>query len=373
MKRRRLWLIVLLAVYLTAVWASVAIGESTHPLAVSVESLKQNLDKPGVIIVDIRPAEDYQAGHIAGAINIEVDKLQTKSNAILHPVSKVEEILGSSGIDGSKELVLYGEGKEKAFLALWMLDHLGTSNVRVLDGGIEAWKAANGKMTSDARALPATTFRANPDPARYATTQQVLDSTKDPNVQIVDVRTPDEFKGEDIRSLRGGHIPGAINIPYEENFQGEGTVLKPLDELEKLYAAKLDKSKNIVVYCQTGTRSTNTYFILRELGYNVRNYDASWIEWGSNFSLPIENATYYNFAKVNKTLKELSAPAAGSSAPSPEAGKAEPIAQESGTTRTSGVGPYILAFIALAVAVAALLRRPISEVKMPRTSSAKVS
>ncbi|MDI6716364.1 MAG: sulfurtransferase, partial [Actinomycetota bacterium] len=329
--------------------------------AISVADLKQNLTNPNIIIIDVREAEDYQAGHIPGAINIDVTKLQTKSNAILKPIPKVEEILGSSGIDSSKELVLYGKEREIAFLGFWMFDYLGVPKVRILDGGIEAWKAADGRISTEAKTLPAATFRANPNASRYATVQQVLSSLKDPNVQIVDARTPDEYIGEDIRSLRGGHIPGAINIPYEENFQGEGTTLKPFDELQKLYASKLDKNKSIIVYCQTGTRSTNTYFILRELGYNVRNFDASWIQWGSNLSLPAENETFYNFAKLNKTLKELTEGGSAPTSKTEPASKTEQSPQESGSTGSAGAGPYILALIALAIGVVALLRRPKSK------------
>ncbi len=355
--KKLLWLFVLLTVCLSIAWASIAVGASAHPLAVSVADLKKNLNSSDIIIVDVRKADAYKEGHVPGAINVDVNTLQSKSNAILKPVSKVEEILGSNGIDGSKELVFYGEGREIAYLAFWMLDYLGAPNVRVLDGGIEAWKDDGGKLSTEEKKLPATMFKANPDPSRYATMQQVQASLNDPNVQIVDVRTPDEYSGEDIRSLRGGHIPGAINIPYESNFQGESTLLKPLDELDKLYASKLDKNKTIIVHCQTGTRSANTYYILRELGYKVRNYDASWIQWGSNLSLPVQNETFYNFAKLNKSLKDLGEFAAGGAAPG-KAGKATTAAQENAkASGGSGAGPYIVALIALVVAIAALVRK----------------
>lgn len=357
MKGKKFWLAVLLALCVAALWVPAAAAEETHPLAVDVAWLQQNLDK--VIVVDVRPEAAYKEGHIPGAINIDVNTLQTKPNSILLPVAKVAKILGDKGIDGSKRVVLYGEGHEIAFLEFWMLDYIGVPDVKVLDGGIEAWKAAGGKVTQDVTTLPATTFTPKPDSFKYATVQEVLAATRDPNVQILDVRTPGEFNGTDVRALRGGHIPGAINIPYEENFQEKSTVMKPLSELEKMYAAKLDKNKTIIVYCQTGTRSTNTYLVLKELGYKVRNFDASWAVWGNDTSLPVEGVTYYNFVAVNKALKDVDAlmkASAGGEAAKPAAPGGEQKAAGG-----SSAGPYLVAVIALAVAFAALLRKAPSE------------
>lgn len=359
MKGKKVWLTVLLALCLAALWVPAAAAEETHPLTVDVAWLQQNLDK--VVVVDVRPEAAYKEGHIPGAINIDVNSLQSKPNSILLPVSKVEKTLGDKGIDGSKRVVLYGEGREIAFLEFWMLDYLGVPDVKVLDGGIEAWKAAGGNLTQDATTLPATTFKAKPDSFKYVTVQEVLAAIRDPNVQILDVRTPGEYAGTDVRSLRGGHIPGAINIPYEENFQENSTVMKPLSELEKMYAAKLDKNKTIIVYCQTGTRSTNTYLVLRELGYKVRNFDASWAVWGSNTNLPVEGETYYNFVPVNKALKdveELKKAASGGEAATPAA---TAPAGEQKAAGGSSAGPYLVALVALAVAFAALLRRAPAE------------
>lgn len=330
-----------------------AAAEGTHTLAVDTAWLQQNLENPDVIVVDVRPEAAYNEGHIPGAINVDVNSLQSKPNSILLSVSKAEEILGGKGIDGSKHLVLYGEGREIAFLEFWMLDYLGVPKVSVLDGGIEAWQAAGGRLTQEARTLPAATFKAKPDAFKYARVEEVLAGLNDPNVQVLDVRTPGEYKGTDVRALRGGHIPGAINMPYEENFQKDSTVLKPLDELAQMYA-KLDKNKTFIVYCQTGTRSTNTYLVLRELGFKVRNFDASWTVWGSNTALPAEDVTYYNFVPVNQALKQVGQLATGAA---PAAGAAQPGAAAEKPAGTSNAGPYFLAAVALAVAFASLLRR----------------
>jgi len=179
---------------------------------------------------------------------------------------------------------------------------MGMEAIHVLDGGIEQW---DGKLTTSETRLPPSVFRAKIRPNRYATTSYVKGALKKHRVVLLDVRTTGEYKGTDVRSLRGGHIPGAININFEENYQGGSSRLKPREELEKLYGA-LDKNKEIIVYCQTGTRAANTYFVLKTLGFlNVRAYDASWVVWGTRLDLPAEDVSYFNFVSVLKAIKNL--------------------------------------------------------------------
>lgn len=353
---RKSWLIALAVLFLLGLGAGAG-AETTHPLMVDVAWLQQNVNNPDVIVVDVRPEDAYKKGHIPGAVSIDVNLLQSKPNSLILAPDKAADVLGKKGIDGSKRVVLYGEGKEIAFLEFWMLDYLGVPDVKVLDGGIEAWEKAGGQLSQEERTLPATTFKPNPDKSKIVSVDDVLAALKDPKVQILDVRTPGEFKGTDVRALRGGHIPGAINIPYEDNFQENSTVLKPLSELEKMYAGKLDKAKTIIVYCQTGTRSTNTYLVLKELGYKVRNFDASWVVWGSRVDLPAENVTWYNFVPVNNAIKDVNKlkeqVAAAPAAPAAQGGAAEQAPRTGG----SSAGPYLVAIVALAVAFAALLRK----------------
>jgi len=255
-----------------------------------------------IILVDVRNKDAYDGGHIAGAVNLPVDDLQSKPDAILYPVHQCEKILGERGLDINKEVVLYGAGKELAYLAFWMLDYLGMRNVHVLDGGIEQWK---GQISTLETKLPPAVFVAKPDPTKYATTSYVKNTLKKPHIILLDVRSSAEYRGTDVRSLRGGHIPDAINMNFEENFQNGSTRLKPMDELVKLYGA-LNRKKEIIVYCQTGTRAANTYFVLKALGFpKVRDYDASWIEWGSNLGLPADDVSYFNFVSVMKAIKKL--------------------------------------------------------------------
>ena len=174
--------------------------------------------------------------------------------------------------------------------------------LHVLNGGIEGWK---GGLSTVEQKLPATVFMAKPDHGKYATTSYVKNNLKNPNVIMLDVRTPAEYKGSDVRSLRGGHIPGAVNMNFEENYIDGTTELKPLSELAMRYS-KLDRKKEIITYCQTGTRAANTYFVLKALGFpRVRNYDASWVVWGTKLDLPVDDVSYFNFVPMIRKLKSL--------------------------------------------------------------------
>ncbi|MDA8240779.1 MAG: sulfurtransferase [Nitrospiraceae bacterium] len=255
-----------------------------------------------VTVVDVRDRDAYLKGHVPGAVNIPVNDLQSKPDAILLPVRQLEKILGEKGLDINTEVVLYGAGREIAYLEFWMLDYVGMDKLHVLDGGIEQWK---GDLSTAETKLASAVFKAKPRPNLYASTSGVKNALRKPHIILLDVRTTGEYKGTDVRSLRGGHIPGATNIDFEENYQDGSTKLKSMDELAKLYG-KLDKKKEVIVYCQTGTRAANTFFVLKELGFpKVRNYDASWIEWGSNSSLPADDVSYVNFVSVMKAIKKL--------------------------------------------------------------------
>jgi len=279
--------------------STTAYGVSSQ-LLVEAEWIDQHSGK--IMLVDVRNKDAYDEGHIAGAVNLPVDDLQSKPDAILYPVHQCEKILGEKGLDINKEVVLYGAGKELAYLAFWMLDYLGMRNVHVLDGGIEQWK---GQISTLETKLSPAVFVAKPDPTKYATTSYVKNTLKKPHISLLDVRSSAEYRATDVRSMRGGHIPDAINMNFEENFQNGSTRLKPMDELAKLYGA-LDRKKEIIVYCQTGTRAANTYFVLKALGFpKVRNYDASWIEWGSNLGLPADDVSYFNFVSVMTAIKKL--------------------------------------------------------------------
>lgn len=293
---------------------------------VDTEYVAKQKDKPGVVLLDTRAEKAYTEGHIPGAVNLGgkgAAVVLRDVDARIWPVKKLETILGGAGISRENEIIVYGnKGDTNMSVPFWILEYLGAEKVRAYWGGIEDWKAAKQPVTAEERKLPATKFVAKAREDRYASTEYVKKNLKGPNVQLLDARTPKEFSGDEIRALRGGHIPGAIPLPYEQNWADpetlkklaakqvttrDGMAPKGTQALRELYKG-LDPKKEVVAYCQTGTRSTLTYLVLRSLGFEkVRNYDDSWIVWGSRLDLPVENVSYYDFVKVNAALRELEA------------------------------------------------------------------
>jgi thiosulfate/3-mercaptopyruvate sulfurtransferase len=275
----------------------------------------------GAIIWDVRSGNDYLRGHIPGAVNIDNigHVLRDGNSEDYIPVADIERILGEAGIDPAREIVLYdAKASPTAYFGYVTLRWLGAAHAYVYHGGIDDWKAAGKPLATDMVKLPPIAFNAKLNPAVLISTQEVVARLGNPQVQIVDARTAREYRGEDIRALRGGHIPGAINVPYESNWidpdtprklarrmvsDKAGMSLKPEAELAQLYA-RLDPDKETIVYCQSG--SSETAGVLEQLGFrNVRVYDSSWLGYGNTFSAPVENATYFNVTRVNRMIDEL--------------------------------------------------------------------
>ena len=170
--------------------------------------------------------------------------------------------------------------------------------------------------------LAAVALKLTANPAVSVSTAEVIARLKNQNVQIVDVRTPAEFLGEDIRAIRGGHIPGAVNIPYEMNWidpetpaklakkqvaDNSGMSLKPIEQLTALYA-KLDREKETIVYCQSGARASETAGVLQHLGFkNVKVYDSSWLGYGNTLDAPANNVTFFNVGALNGRIAAMQA------------------------------------------------------------------
>ncbi len=277
----------------------------------------------GAIVWDTRSEEDYKRGHIPGAVNMDdpLSVLRDGKTEELLPVPQLEKTLGDVGIDPGKEIVIYGaKGMPGAYFAQQTLRYLGAANANVYHGGLDDWKAAGRQVSTQASKLPAVAFDAKLRKARLIGTREVVAATGRPSVQIVDARTVKEFSGEDIRALRGGHIPGALNIPYEYNWidpdtprklqrrqvqNKDGMSLRSREELKALYAA-LDPEKETIVYCQSGSRASVTASVLEELGFrNVKLYDGSWLAYGNTFDLPAQNVSYFNVGRVNGMLNQM--------------------------------------------------------------------
>jgi thiosulfate/3-mercaptopyruvate sulfurtransferase len=208
----------LILIPLLFLWAQAAVAAS--PIIVDGHYVAEAIAR-NAVVWDVRAADAYAKGHIAGAISIgdAAKVLRDENTEDFIATDRIEKILGAAGLDPNRETIVYGSrGTWNPYFGLYTLQYFGGSNVRVYHDGIEDWVAAGRAISRDASQLPPVALKLEINPTAAVTTKEMVARLNNPNVQIVDVRTPREFNGEDIRAIRGGHIPGAINIPYEQNW-----------------------------------------------------------------------------------------------------------------------------------------------------------
>lgn len=276
-----------------------------------------------VQVWDVRGDKDFAKGHLPGALSAgDAAAVLRDANAEdFLPTAEVAKILGAAGIDPAKETVVYGSrGTWNAYFGRYALRYFGGTKVTVYHEGIEGWQAAGLPVEAGAPKPAPIALTLAPNAAVAVSTPEVLARVGNKDVQIVDARTPKEFAGADIRALRGGHIPGAVNIPYEMNWSdpetlqklaqktvgdNRGMSLKAQPELQALYA-RLDPNKETVVYCQSGARASETAGVLEQLGFrNVKVYDSSWLGYGNKLDAPAENETVFNVGALNGRIAAM--------------------------------------------------------------------
>jgi thiosulfate/3-mercaptopyruvate sulfurtransferase len=263
-----------------------------HPnLIVSVRWLMQHIMDPHLRLVDARPTAEYDKGHLPGAVSLPVADTFDPAQHKNYPDTKekLEALFASRGLSNTTRIITYDNGKETLSARLfWTLEYVGATNVAVLNGGLKQWQAEKGEISAVPVHVEPGTFVATVDPAKLPTAAQCRLALGDPTKVILDARSPEEFRGEDVRTQYSGHIPGAVNIDWRENFQANTTVLKEPVTLKTLYESKgITPDKEVIAHCQTGQRSAVSYWVLRLLGYpKVGNYAGSWVEWGNDPTTP---------------------------------------------------------------------------------------
>jgi thiosulfate/3-mercaptopyruvate sulfurtransferase len=278
-------------------------AEYSHPESlVTADWVAEHGSDANVRLVEVDvDTSAYDEGHIAGAVGWNwQSQLQASLRRDLISGPELEALLGVAGIDNNTTVILYGDNNNWfAAWAFWQMKYYGHGDVRLMDGGRVKWVADGRPLTTDAPNHAAKSYSASaPNQDIRAYRDSVLGAVSSSSVHLVDVRAPAEYSGELLApaalpqegSQRGGHIPGAANVPWGQAVSEDGT-FKSADDLAALYGGKgIDGSRETIAYCRIGERSSHTWFVLTQLlGHqNVRNYDGSWTEWGSIVNAPIE-------------------------------------------------------------------------------------
>jgi thiosulfate/3-mercaptopyruvate sulfurtransferase len=266
---------------------------AAHLKDANVKLLDATFKLPGILPL---PKDDYLAAHIPGAVYFDVDAVSDHSNPLPHMFPSAEQFgrdVGALGVSNNDTVVIYDAGGWVAApRAWWMFLSYGHRDVRILNGGLKKWRAEGRAIESGEVTAKPATFKASYDAKRVRSIEQMIANVKSRAEQVIDARAADRFEGraaEPRPGIRSGHIPGALNLPYNNLFDATTGTMKPLEDLREAFAgAGVDTAKPIVTSCGSGVSAAVLTLALYRLGVdNTALYDGSWSEWGKADGPPV--------------------------------------------------------------------------------------
>lgn len=280
-------------------------GYPNGNLLASEEDLKTN----DSIIIDTRTATAYASGHIPKAINFRWQQLET-SNTDLKSIPELEAILGSAGIKKDSRIIIYDDTVNSwgaSGRLFWALEYLGCTNVSILNGGWDKWIANANTPETKINTLPPTTFTASVKSAKLSDKEHIASRLNDRDFVVVDTRTDEEYIGWKLYGeARGGHIKGAVQLPYAWYYNSDKTILSKENLQNLLESHGVTKNKEVTSYCTVGIRSGFFYFLTRLMGYErTSNYDGSIKDWAADSSKPMEKAERFSSIVHPSWLKSV--------------------------------------------------------------------
>ena len=259
------------------------------PAIVPISWLEKNMNNKHLVIIDLRKYDEYKKGHIKGAFNMPAIKSLFDKKFMMPKLDLLQKLFSDAGIDSKSQVVAYGDGSFIWSARLyWVLEILGHETVGILNVGYGNWKKDTIALSTKDSVIQKTNFIPRVDNTKIQTKLSTLMAIN--KKTIIDGRKVAHYEGKESLAKRFGHIPTAVNYACTQNYQvsTEGNKMKDLKDLKVLYK-NLPKDKEIILYCDGGAEAALNYIVLQELGYKASVYDGSWLEWGNDESVPIEN------------------------------------------------------------------------------------